>query len=169
MVEPKRKSGNNSLGVTSEVLIIYMSGKIAFRKVTPTDREFLLALRKASMNEHLILAGLNLTDAEHYVRIDEHYFDSHIILCDENAIGVLKLGAFVYHIHIRQFQLLPNYHGLGIGGNILNMLKKKAFESNRVITLNVLLANPAKRLYLRHGFVIIEENALEYKMRWQAS
>jgi hypothetical protein len=47
------------------------------------------------------------------------------------------------------------------------MLKRKAITKQVSITLNVLLDNPAKELYLRHNFVVTDVNELEYAMRWQ--
>lgn len=141
--------------------------KISFRQASKEDRGFLLALRKASMNEHLIAAGIMLNDQQHLQRIDEYFSDSHLILHDNKIIGLLKLGLFSDRIHIRQFQLLPEFHGLGIGSLILTMVKRKAIEKQVSITLNVLLNNPAKQLYLRHDFTVCGVNELEYSMRWQ--
>jgi hypothetical protein len=36
----------------------------------------------------------------------------------DKAIGLLKLGLFADKIHLRQFQLLPQYQGLGIGNRL---------------------------------------------------
>lgn len=143
-------------------------GKISFRAAKQADRDFLLQLRKQSMQQHLLNAGIVLNDQQHYARVDEHFSDSRLILLDEHAIGVLKLGIFAYNVHIRQFQLLPAYHGQGIGSMVLTQLKKQAFDNKKSISLNVLKQNPAKQLYLRHGFVVIEENDVEFKMRWQS-
>lgn len=141
--------------------------KISFRQASESDRNFLLTLRKTSMNSHLIAAGIVLNDHQHLQRIDEFFTDSHIILRDNRAIGLLKLGLFSDRIHIRQFQILPEFHGLGIGSLILTMVKRKAIEKQVSITLNVLLNNPAKQLYLRHDFIVSSVNELEYSMRWQ--
>lgn len=140
---------------------------ISFRQAVQVDRAFLLILRKASMDQHLQMAGIYLDDKAHLKRIDEFFADSHLILIENDSIGLLKLGLFTDKIHVRQFQLLPDYQGLGIGGRVLDLVKRKAQEKQLDITLNVLLDNPAKALYLRHGFVVTERNALEFKMRWQ--
>lgn len=126
---------------------------VSFRRAIANDRAFLLQLRKASMTEHLNSA-------------DEYFSDSHIISYQNVAIGLLKLGQFPDKIHLRQFQLLPEYHGLGIGSRVLKLIQRKAQERQLSITLNVLLDNPAKQLYLKHGFVISTENELEFAMRW---
>lgn len=140
---------------------------VSFKRATVHDRAFLLNLRKASMDQHLKKAGICLNDAGHLQRIDEYFEDSYIIYIQELAIGLVKLGQFPDRVHIRQFQLLPKYHGVGIGSKVLELIKRKAKEKQLNISLNVLLDNPAKQLYLRHGFKVISANALEFQMHWQ--
>ena len=142
------------------------SAIISFRRAMAFDRAFLLTLRKASMDKHLHSAGIYLDDNSHLLRIDEFFSDSYIILYQNNAIGLLKLGLFSNKIHLRQFQLLPQYQGLGIGSRVLELVKRKAQDKKLAITLNVLLKNPAKQLYLRHDFVVIDSNELEFQMHW---
>ncbi len=139
---------------------------LSFRKANQDDRPFLLKLRKSSMTEHLAVAGINMTDEQHLMRIDEFFTDSYIICKDEESIGLIKFSLSVEKIHIRQFQLLPAVHGMGIGSRVLKILKQKALQRHIPITLNVLLKNPALRLYQRHHFMIENENQLEYQMRW---
>lgn len=141
--------------------------KITFQLASENDINFLLALRKSAMGEHLSAAGIELNDQQHMQRIDEFFSESHLILRNNKKIGLLKLGVFSDRIHIRQFQILPEYHRLGIGSLILNMIKRKAIDKQVSITLNVLLNNPAKQLYLRHDFIVSGVNDLEYNMRWQ--
>jgi GNAT superfamily N-acetyltransferase len=118
------------------------------------------------MDKHLHSAGIYLDDNSHLLRIDEFFSDSHIISYQNNAIGLLKLGVFADKIHLRQFQLLPQYQNLGIGSRVLELVKRIAQEKKLAITLNVLLKNPAKQLYLRHDFVVIDSNELECQMYW---
>jgi GNAT superfamily N-acetyltransferase len=143
------------------------SAIVSFRRAITSDRAFLLSLRKVSMNKHLQHAGLYLDDRAHLMSIDEFFSDSYIISYQNRAIGLLKLGLFADKIHLRQFQLLPQYQGLGIGSRVLLLVKRKAQDKQLAITLNVLLKNPAKQLYLRHDFVVMDSNKLEYQMRWQ--
>ncbi|MDG1752301.1 MAG: GNAT family N-acetyltransferase [Thalassotalea sp.] len=146
-----------------------MKTTISFKKASLQDKPFLLELRKASMTEHLAQAGIVLSDEQHFERIDEFFADSHIIYKDEEKIGLVKFALLEEHLHIRQFQIMPAFHNCGIGSRVLALLKKKAQERNIAITLNVLLENPALKLYQRHGFIIEKETQLEYQMRWQNS
>jgi ribosomal protein S18 acetylase RimI-like enzyme len=147
-----------------------MKFTIGFRAVKHEDLDFLLSLRKKSMSKHLADAKIKLTNEQHLERVKEHYYDSHIILRDRKPIGLVKLSVISLEgtkksLHIRQLQILPEYHGQGIGSNVLAVVKKRALQLQLPITLNVLLKNPAKGLYLRHGFQIEGKNKIEFQMR----
>lgn len=147
-----------------------MKFTIGFRKVKHDDIDFLLKLRKKSMSAHLARAKIKLTNEQHLERIKEHYYDSHIILRDRKPIGVLKMGVIALtgttkSLHIRQLQILPEFQGQGVGSKVLTVVKKRALQLQLPITLNVLLKNPARGLYLRHGFQIEGKNKLEFHMR----
>ncbi|MBL0710096.1 MAG: GNAT family N-acetyltransferase [Colwellia sp.] len=147
-----------------------MKFTIGFRNVADEDIDFLLQLRKQSMTEHLVKAKLKMTDEQHLKRIKEHYYESHIILRDRKPIGLIKFGVVALKgtsksLHIKQLQILPEYQGQGIGSKVLSVVKKKALQLQLPITLNVLLKNPARGLYLRHGFQIEGKNKIEFKMR----
>jgi len=146
-----------------------MNVTLGFRNVKDEDIEFLVKLRKLSMNKHLANAKIKMTKEQHLARVKEFYYESHIILRDRKPIGVVKFGVqtlkgYSKSLHIRQLQILPNYQGQGIGSKVLAVLKKKALQLQLPITLNVLLKNPARGLYLRHGFQIEGKNKLEFQM-----
>ncbi|MFQ3195969.1 MAG: N-acetylglutamate synthase-like GNAT family acetyltransferase [Colwellia sp.] len=138
---------------------------IGFRQAQQSDIPYLLQLRKDSMGEHLVSAGLNLSDQQHLERINEFFADSSIILMNKQPIGLIKLGVLADKLHIRQLQISPQYQGKGVGSKVLALVKKKAKELKLPLTLNVLLANPVISLYLRHGFIVTGQNELEYQMR----
>jgi ribosomal protein S18 acetylase RimI-like enzyme len=147
-----------------------MKFTVGFRKATHDDLDFLLDLRKKSMSKHLANAKIKLTNEQHLERVKEQYYDSHIILRDRKPIGLLKLGVVALNntsksLHIKQLQILPKFQGQGIGSKVLTVVKKKALQLHLPITLNVLLKNPARGLYLRHGFQIEGKNKLEFQMR----
>lgn len=143
-----------------------MKVTISFRQATVADLGFLLALRIASMSEHLVRAGIRLSHEENLERVKEHFSDSQIILRDKQPVGLIKIGFLSSSLHIRQFQIMPDFHRLGIGTYVMGVVKKKALKFGLPITLNVLINNPAKSLYLRHGFFVKYKNSLEYQMQW---
>ena len=65
---------------------------IGFRQAQQSDLGYLMQLRKATMGEHLIAAGLNLSDQQHLERISEFFTDSSIITMNKKPIGLIKLG-----------------------------------------------------------------------------
>jgi len=144
-----------------------MSVLLSYRKANDDDLAFLLQLRKASMGKHLAAAGLLLSDQQHLERIKEHFNDSQLILINHKPIGLLQLAIMPDRIHIRQFQILPKFQGKGVGTQVLNLLIAKALQRHLPITLNVLLANRAKRLYQRVGFKVSAQNDIEYQMYYR--
>ena len=146
-----------------------MKAEISFKRAEFPDRSFLLALRKSSMNEHLHAAGLKLNDQQHLQRIDEFFDESFLIKYNDKNIGLIKLGMLPDRLHIRQLQIMPEFHNVGIGSKVVALVKQKALERGLPVTLNVLLENPAKRLYEREGFITEGQTDLEYQMRWQSN
>ncbi len=147
-----------------------MKFTLGFRKVVDDDIDFLLKLRKLSMNEHLVNAKMTMNDQQHLERIKSHYYESQVILRDRKPIGTIQLGIVALtgtkkSLHIRQFQILPEHQGKGVGSKVLTVVKKRALQLQLPITLNVLLKNPARGLYLRHGFQIDKKNNIEFQMR----
>jgi len=147
-----------------------MKFTIGFRKVKHEDLAFLLSLRRKTMTQHLLAAGIRMTDEEHLLRIKENFYESHIILADRKPIGLLKIGVVALNnthksLHIKQLQIMPKYQGRGVGSRVLMVVKKRALQLCLPITLNVLLKNPARALYLRHGFQVDNKNRLEYQLR----
>ena len=147
-----------------------MKFTIAFRKVEDDDLDFLIKLRKLAMGKHLTFAGIKTSDELHTQNVKEAYYESQIILRNRQPIGLLKMAVVALNhttksLHIKQFQLLPKYQSKGIGSYVLLIIKKKALLLQLPITLNVLLRNPAKALYIRNGFQIEGKTKLEYKMR----
>ena len=146
-----------------------MGKTISFRRAIQKDKVFLLELRKLTMNGYLRQAGIETSDNYHLSRIEEFFEDSNIIEYDRKAIGLIKLSFIGENIHIRQFQIMPDFQGKGIGTRILTLTKKKAYERGLGVTLNVLLANPAFEMYQRSGFKVMGQNMLEFNMRWYES
>mgnify|MGYP000380332221 CR=1 FL=1 len=141
--------------------------KVTFVTATADDVDFLLELRKLTMTEHLLAAGFSTSDEYHLARIHEHYNDSLIIFIDEQKAGLVKLSKMAASLHIRQLQILPRFQNKGIGSLVLKSVIKKGQSLNLPITLNVLLENPAKGLYQRHGFKITGKSNIEFQMKFQ--
>lgn len=118
------------------------------------------------MSEHLDAAGFDMNKAKHIARIKEAFTDSHIILVKDTPVGLIKLGLIAENLHIRQFQIMPHVQNKGIGTQVLKVVKAQGIKLKRNVSLNVLLKNPAKILYEKHGFIVVGQNELEYQMKY---
>ncbi len=139
--------------------------KIELVKAKETDKDFLLHLRKLTMVKHLEKAGIHLSDEEHVARAHDFFEATHILLKSSQRIGVLKCLETQNSIEIIQFQILPQYQGMGIGKDIVHDLISKAELASKSIILKVLKENPARHLYERIGFKITGEDQYEFHMK----
>jgi GNAT superfamily N-acetyltransferase len=85
--------------------------------------------------------------------------------------GGASIGRFYVDRGKREHRLvdiaiLPEHHGQGIGAALLDIMLADATRVRATAALQVDHFNPAKRLYLRKGFVEIEDLGLDALMRW---
>ena len=139
--------------------------EISLRKANLSDVDFLLKLRKETMNEHLKNADIHLTLEQHKERILHKFEDAKIILYKRKEIGLLKLEKNQKGYEIIQFQIEVKNQGKGFGNKVLSALIKIANEENISITLSVLKANKVRFFYEKKGFTIIRENKESFFMR----
>ncbi|MDP2675533.1 MAG: GNAT family N-acetyltransferase [Dehalococcoidia bacterium] len=60
-------------------------------------------------------------------------------------------------LHIGELDVDPRYRNRGIGGALLSHVEAEAREQGcRLMSLTTHMANPARRLYERHGFRVVE-------------
>ena len=136
-----------------------------YRKAQQTDIDYLLWLRKETMNEHLIFSGMDVDEENHLRRILYQFDDAQIILFNDQKIGLLKISEFQNRIEIIQIQIEPEFQGKGIGQKIIKSIIEKASEKKLPIKLSVLKGNKAKKLYESVGFKVIEENDYSFVMK----
>ncbi|MBK1882085.1 GNAT family N-acetyltransferase [Luteolibacter pohnpeiensis] len=82
--------------------------------------------------------------------------------CDIGTIEIIKNDQ---ELHLGEFYLLPDYQNQGIGSHLLTLLTQEADTLALPIKLEVIKINPAKNLYLRHGFVDIGETETHFLMK----
>ena len=87
-----------------------------------------------------------------------------IVLYGDKPIGTIRIIEDDSSIHIERLYLLPKYQNKGIGSHLLIGILNKAQQTGRSASLCVLKINPAKNLYLRHGFSITGEEEHLYFM-----
>lgn len=141
--------------------------ELTYRKCLNTDIEYLLWLRKKTMDEHLINSGINVSDENHLNRIMFKFDQAKIIILNQQKIGLLKISEHQNNIEIIQIQIEPLYQGKGIGQKIIKSIIERSSEEKLFVTLSVLKKNKAKKLYESIGFKVIIENDQSFIMRYE--
>lgn len=140
---------------------------LALQAATDDDLPFLLALRKATMQEHLQRAGAPLDDEHHLARIRYHFDDAQIVWLDGRPAGLFKHYRDPAGWRIVQIQIDPAFQGRGLGRRLLEGVLDRADAEGAPVTLSVLKGNPAQRLYTALGFAAVQETDLEVEMRYE--
>ena len=102
-------------------------------------------------------------------RIFREHFDEpgmRLILSDSGGAGDQRIGCVGFRdepecLKIDSFYLERRFHNSGLGTAILKVLLAEADVIGKPIRLEVLTGSKADRLYLRHGFIKLREDAIE--------
>lgn len=135
------------------------------RKATPEDLPFLVKLRQETMNPHLAASGVNQSEEEHLHRVLAHFESAEILILDSEPAGLFKVVRDGQSWELIQIQLRPALQDQGFGTTLLKQLVSEAQTANATLRLNVLKANPARRMYERLGFTVIAEKAHAFEMQ----
>ena len=82
------------------------------------------------------------------------------------SIGVQRVERPESHIQLEQLYILREFQRRGFGTELLERLFVEARASNLPIRLRVLAVNPARRLYERLGFIVVESTPERHFMEW---
>jgi ribosomal protein S18 acetylase RimI-like enzyme len=91
-----------------------------------------------------------------------------IVSTDEALVGLMSVRDEPTHIHLDKLYIAPNFQRRGIGTHLLRDLIRRATADAKPLRLRVLAVNPAKRLYERLGFVVIDQTPERYFMEYTA-
>lgn len=133
------------------------------------DIPFLMQLRLDTMEPHLLATGADNSLEQHGRRLMYRFECAQVLLEEGVPVGLLKLARDPREWSVIQIQLAPQLQGKGIGRQLLEEFLAEAGAAGKDVVLNVLKANPAKRLYERLGFHVEREDAQHYYMRRRAS
>jgi ribosomal protein S18 acetylase RimI-like enzyme len=87
---------------------------------------------------------------------------------DGVAIGRLYVHRDIDEVHVLDVALLPEHRGAGFGTTLFQELLAQARDTDSRVTLYVEASNPARRLYARLGFVMIEQGPVYDLLEWRA-
>lgn len=89
-----------------------------------------------------------------------------LIVDSETPLGFCSLSQDRQALFIRELHLLPEHRGRGVGSWVLEQLAEWAkLRRLPLLRLMVFKSNPARQLYLRHGFVEMGEDGCFVRMQ----
>jgi len=151
---------------------------VSLRTETDHDLDFLKNLYAASREHEMALLG-HWSDAQKCDFLDQqfnaqriHYRKNYpnaefnIIERDGQPLGRLYVAELKQEIRLMDISLIPAARNSGIGGRISLDIMTRAERLGRIVSLHVEDDNPAKRLYVRLGFVEVGEVSLYKLMHW---
>ncbi|WP_088285695.1 GNAT family N-acetyltransferase [Ideonella sp. A 288] len=153
--------------------------RTTLRPAAPADRSFLLAAYAHSRADVLAMADW---DAATFASFMQLQFDAQergyrsrfpasvcsVIECGGQPIGRLWVDHGAEAIHLLDITVLASHRRRGLGTECLLRLMDQARAAGLPLSLQVLHANPARRLYARLGFVAEAEHGLYTAMAWRA-
>jgi GNAT superfamily N-acetyltransferase len=135
------------------------------RDARPDDFEFLHTLHVATLRPY-VEETWGWDDADQLARFRAR-FDPHkvqVIVSDGQDVGALALKSLAEWLVIASLLITPAWQRRGLGSRIVEDLLIQARARRQRTRLQVLKVNPARRLYERLGFELVEETATHYVM-----
>ncbi len=139
--------------------------KLKLKPALENDINFLLALRKSTMEEYLIKVGIPTDEESHLARIRYKFDSAKIAYLNDKPIGLLKYYDSEDWCEIIQVQIDPDFQNKGYGEALVKIVISEASRIGQPVKLSVLKSNPAFTLYSRLGFTVVSESETEYTMK----
>jgi ribosomal protein S18 acetylase RimI-like enzyme len=132
------------------------------------DYPFALALYLEGAKEHLTKIGR--WDEDRFVALFHQGYkqgQTRIICVGGQVVGFIQVVDFTDRLYLRQLHLIDGFRGRGIGSTLVGAELKRAAETGRPVTLDVMHGNPARRLYVRLGFESTGKDPDKEQMIWR--
>jgi len=139
----------------------------SLRAVNGADFDFLYRLKVACLKEY-VAAIWGWNEAKQR-RLFSENFDTtagQIVVAFGRDIGQLSVEEGLNEIFLSGIYILPAYQRQGLGSQILQDLLVGARANGWPVRLQVLIGNPAQRLYQRLGFAVTGRNGTHFFMRY---
>jgi GNAT superfamily N-acetyltransferase len=140
--------------------------KYTLRAATDRDGGFIFRLRAVTLKEYVEqIWGWDdaYQEARFFGKFDPTEWQ--IIVSDDQDVGALQVWREEAEVILGNIQIAPQYQHRGLGSVVIRDILAGARGDGLPVTLWVLRGNPARRLYERLGFTVVEETPLRYKMR----
>ena len=137
------------------------------RDATTADYDFLFRLNEVTMRDYVVRTFGEWDDAFQARRFRERFDPSKIrvVMVAGRDVGVVEVEATGPEIVLANIRIMADCQGRGLGTTIVTGLLAEARRTGRALRLRVLKVNPARRLYERLGFRVVDETPTAYIMR----
>ena len=132
--------------------------RVAFRPAVDQDFDYCRRLYFAEMK--WIIEQLHLDREAQDVSFERHWHTGQvrILVLDGVDIGWIQTIAQNSEYFVAQIVVDRSFQRKGIGTEVMKRLISEAARANRVVRLNVVKINPARRLYERLGFQVVHQD-----------
>jgi ribosomal protein S18 acetylase RimI-like enzyme len=154
-----------------ENMMLGMIREIELYQATVADTKFLWDVFRVSMKDYI-----TQTRGEWNEQREESQFRNQLDLSAAQVIrrNNLEVGFLMAPIQdgarwIHTICIVPEHQNRGIGTEVIRSVIAEADAQKIPLYLNVLKVNPARRLYERLGFVVIEETKHHFRMKFHGA
>lgn len=141
---------------------------VTVRLADPTDLDALYGIHREVMREY-VEATWGPWDEEWQRAHFEETFPAQrlqVVLHGYDIAGAIDCQRHRDRWAINSIEVAPEFQNLGIGTWLITRLRQQARGEGVPVTLQVLKANaPARRLFDRLGFAVVDETATHWLMR----
>ncbi len=150
---------------------------LEFRDITNEDKEFLYQLYASTRQQEMELMDWTLEqkssflamqfDAQHSFYM-EQFKQAEFLLIEKDGepIGRLYIDWRESEIRLIDIALLPTVRNQGLGTALLTEVLREGQAGKLPVSIHVEKNNPAMRLYLKLGFIPVEDHGVYDLMCW---
>ena len=144
--------------------------RFTLRPATAEDRDWLFAVRRATMRTYVRQTWHAWDDASQRARFEDSLAltDMQVIVTAGHDAGLLHVERDADGIFLANIQIHPDFQNRGLGTAVIRTLLDEARTRGEPVRLQVLKVNHAAcRLYQRLGFAITGETAHHVHLIWR--
>ena len=139
--------------------------KVDTRETHQADYEWLYRLKVAAMGDYIeAVYGWDEDLQRRLFKDDFRPQEIEIITVDGSDAGMFLVTRESEGYVLQRLEILPQFQGRGVGSTILRKIMETALDEAVPVRLQVFKSNPARSLYERLGFRVIEETRTHYRM-----
>jgi ribosomal protein S18 acetylase RimI-like enzyme len=145
--------------------------QIEMGQATADDINFLWHVFRVSMEDYITQTRgeWNEQREEAQFRNQLDWLTTQVVHANNLAVGFIMAPIKDGARWIHTICIVPEHQRKGIGTEVLRRVISQAKEQKMSLYLSVLKVNPARRLYERLGFRVIEETTHHFKMKFCAA